>query len=128
MRVCFFGTYTLEEGYPVNRTILKALQAIGGEVEECHSSLWRQPRRRWSSRGWFLSPFFWLRTIGTYLRLILNYFRVGRYDLMVVGYLGHQDIFLAKLLNLIKGRPVVLIAFNSLYETVVQKRRLLSTR
>ncbi|MGH7273755.1 MAG: glycosyltransferase [Nitrospiria bacterium] len=128
MRVCFFGTYTLDDGYPVNRTILKGLRAVGVEVEECHARLWRQPRHRWSSRGWFLSPFFWVRTIGVYLKLILNYFKVGQYDLMVVGYLGHQDLFLAKLLNLINRRPVVLIAFNSLYETVVQDRGLFSAR
>jgi glycosyltransferase involved in cell wall biosynthesis len=128
MRICFFGTYTLEEGYPVNRVILQALRETGVEVVECHASVWDHPRERWSSRGWLLSPLFWIHTLRTYLKLIFKYYKVGRYDLMIVGYLGHQDIFLGKLLNLVKGRPVVLIAFNSLYETVIQDRRLFSAR
>jgi glycosyltransferase involved in cell wall biosynthesis len=128
MRICFFGTYTLEEGYPVNRVILQGLRSAGAQVMECHVSLWRQPQGRWSSRGWLLSPVFWANTILTYLKLIIKYFRVGSYDLMVVGYLGHQDLLLARLLNLFKARPVVLVAFNSLYETVVQDRKLFSPR
>ena len=127
MRICFFGTYTLEEGYPVNRVILQALRATGVEVIECHASLWQHPRDRWASWGWLSSPFFWMHALWTYLKLIFRYYKVGPYDLMIVGYLGHQDIFLAKLLNFIKGRPVILIAFNSLYETVVQDRRVFST-
>jgi glycosyltransferase involved in cell wall biosynthesis len=126
MRICFFGTYTLEEGYPVNRVVLQGLKAAGAEVVECHANLWPQPHKRWSSRTWFLSPSFWYNTIKTYIRLIFNYYRIGSYDLMVVGYLGHLDIFLARLLNLFKSKPLVLIAFNSLYETVVQDRKLFS--
>jgi len=126
MRICFFGTYTLEEGYPVNRVVLQGLKAAGAEVVECHARLWQQPHERWSSRTWFLSPSFWYNTIKTYIRLIFNYYRIGSYDLMVVGYLGHLDIFLARLLNLFKSKPLVLIAFNSLYETVVQDRKLFS--
>jgi glycosyltransferase involved in cell wall biosynthesis len=128
MRICFFGTYILGEGYPVNETILQAFRATGFEVVECHADLWRNPRGRWSSLNWFLSPLFWFHTLRIYLKLIFKYYKVGPYDLMIVGYLGHQDIFLAKLLNLVKGRPVVLIAFNSLYEKVVEDRRLFSTR
>ncbi len=126
MRICFFGTYTLEEGYPVNRIILQGLRSVGVEVVECHVRLWQRPQQRWSSRKWFLSPVFWLNAIGLYLKLTFKYFRLGSYDLMVVGYLGHQDIFLARFLNLFKTRPLVLIAFNSLYETVVQDRELFS--
>ncbi len=128
MRICFFGTYTLEEGYPVNRVILQGLRSVGAQVVECHARLWQQPHQRWSSRKWFLSPIFWVNTIWIYIKLIFMYFRMGSYDLMVVGYLGHQDIFLARLLNLFKAKPIVLIAFNSLYETVVQDRKLFSAR
>jgi glycosyltransferase involved in cell wall biosynthesis len=56
------------------------------------------------------------------------YFRAGSYDLMVVGYLGHHDIFLARCLNHFRAKPIVLVAFNSLYETVVLDRKLFSAR
>jgi glycosyltransferase involved in cell wall biosynthesis len=128
MRICFFGTYTLEEGYPVNKVILQGLRSVGAQVVECHARLWRQPQERWLSRAWFLSPLFWIHTLWIYIKLFFMYFRVGSYDLMVVGYLGHQDIFLARLLNLLKAKPIVFIAFNSLYETVVQDRNLFSPR
>ena len=135
MRICFFGTYTLDEGYPVNRTILKALESAGVEVFQCRGELWTRTRQRWSAGRWFFSPFFWAHSITVYIKLIFKYFRGGPYDLLVVGYLGHQDIFLARLLDfstrrlkLGRRRPVVLIAFNSLYETLVQDRRLFSSR
>jgi glycosyltransferase involved in cell wall biosynthesis len=128
MRICFFGTYTLDEGYPVNRMILRALHANGVEVVECHERLWQHARERWSASKWYFSISFWLHAFKTYLKLIIKYYRIGQFDLITVGYLGHHDIFLARLLNLWKRRPVVLVAFNSLYETVVLDRKLYSER
>ena len=125
MKVCYFGTYTLDEGYPVNRTILNALREAGCEVVECHATLWHRPQDRWKGGKWFWSPFFWARLFGAYLMLVFKYLTSGPHDLLMVGYLGHQDVFLASFLNLWRRRPVVFVAFNSLYETVVVDRRLL---
>jgi len=44
------------------------------------------------------------------------------YDVMIVGYTGHLDIFLARLLN--RRRPLVFDAFLSLREALVEDRRL----
>ena len=40
MRICFFGTYTVAEGYPVNRFLVNGLRESGVEVEECREELW----------------------------------------------------------------------------------------
>ena len=32
VRVCYFGTYTMEEGYPRNRVIIEGLRRNGVEV------------------------------------------------------------------------------------------------
>ena len=40
MRICFFGTYTIAEGYPVNRVLLKGLRQAGAVVEECRQEMW----------------------------------------------------------------------------------------
>lgn len=126
MRICFFGTYTLAEGYPVNRTILNALGAAGATVIQCRGNLWNQPRERWAGWGWLRSPLFWYHAVSEYIKLIIQYFKMPPSDIIVVGYLGHQDVFLLRLLNLFRKTPVVLVAFNSLYETLVKDRKLFS--
>ncbi len=122
MRVCFFGTYTMEEGYPVNRTVFQGLRAAGIEVVECRADLWKAPRQRWSGKGWFFSPLFWTRGLIQYIKLIFKFFRMGPYDVILVGYLGHQDVFLARMLRVFRRKPVAFVAFNSLYETLVEDR------
>jgi len=65
-----------------------------------------------------------LRYLGAWRRLAAGYFRAPDHDAVVVGYTGQVDIFLARLLNLLRGRPVVLDAFLSLHDTLVRDRRL----
>lgn len=120
MRICFFGTYTVAEGYPVNRVLIKGLRRAGAQVDECREELW----------GGFLHQFFsqrrwhtWLRlgwrALGCYLRLVRRYWRLPEHGCVIVGYAGYLDVLLASLLS---RRPVVLVAFISLYDTIVADR------
>lgn len=122
MRVCFFGTYTIAEGYPVNRVLLKGLERSGVEVLQCREELWEGflhttfSQRRWSTYlrlGW--------RLCRCYLRLLKRYRRLPEHHWVVVGYAGYLDILLARLLA---GRrhPLVLVSFISLYDTMVFDR------
>jgi len=122
MRICFFGTYTLAEGYPVNRVLLKGLQRIGVEVVECREGLWEGflhqtfSQRRWSTYwrlGW--------RLCRSYVRLMRRYRRMGDHQWVIVGYAGYLDVLLARLL-VRRQRPVALVAFISLYDTIVRDR------
>lgn len=122
MRVCFFGTYTVAEGYPVNRVLLNGLERSGVEVLQCREELWEGflhttfSQRRWSTYlrlGW--------RLCRCYLRLLKRYRRLPEHQWVIVGYAGYLDILLARLLA---GRrhPLVLVSFISLYDTMVFDR------
>ena len=39
--ICFFGTYVVSEGYPVNQVLLNGLRQAGGRVLECHIDFWQ---------------------------------------------------------------------------------------
>lgn len=124
MRICFFGTYTTSEGYPVNRVLLKGLQRLGIEIDECREELWEGflhetfSQRRWQTYG----RLGW-RLVGCYGRLIRRYRRLGKHQWVLVGYAGYLDILVARLLNWRRQRPLVLVAFISLYDTIVLDRR-----
>ncbi|HET6370967.1 MAG TPA: glycosyltransferase family 4 protein [Nitrospiria bacterium] len=122
MRVCYFGTY--ERDYPRNRVLIRGLVRAGIDVVECHVPLWEKDRNK---TGKFLSPFYLLRfafrLAFAYVRLLFRYFfSTGRYDLMIVGYLGHIDIFPAFLLTRLTRRPLIFNPLLSLYDTVVGDR------
>ena len=122
-RVCFFGTY--ERDYPRNRTLIEGLKRAGWQVLECHVPLWEKERDK---TGRYLGPFsLVLRAVElklACLRLLLKYvFTVGRYEVMLVGYIGHFDMPLAWLLTRFPRRPLVFSPLISLYDTLVDDRR-----
>jgi glycosyltransferase involved in cell wall biosynthesis len=114
VRVCYFGTY--REEYPRNRILIEGLRRNGVDVVECHEPLWRgiEDRVRVASGGW-RHPSFVLRLLRAYWRLLRSYLATGGYDVMVVGYPGQLDVFLARLLTRLRRRPLVLDVFMSLY-------------
>ena len=122
-RVCFFGTY--ERDYPRNRTLAEGLKRAGWQVLECHVPLWEKERDK---TGRYLGPIsLVLRAVElklACLKLLLKYvFTVGRYDVMLVGYIGHFDMPLAWLLTRFPRRPLVFSPLISLYDTLVNDRR-----
>ncbi len=122
-RICFFGTY--ERDYPRNRTLVEGLKRAGWQVLECHVPLWEKERDK---TGRYLGPIsLVLRAVElklACLRLLLKYvFTVGRYEVMLVGYIGHFDMPLAWLLTRFPRRPLVFSPLISLYDTLVDDRR-----
>ena len=123
MRVCTFGTYDTEQSR--NTIIIQGLRANGVEVVECHVPLWRDTEEKlWALQGGWRSPRLLGRIARSYLQLLRRYARVGDYDVMVVGYAGHFDLFLARSLSFFSGKPLVFDVFVSLTETAVEDRGL----
>jgi glycosyltransferase involved in cell wall biosynthesis len=123
LRVCYFGTYDTEQSR--NSIIIQGLRANGVEVVECHAPLWRDTEEKlWALRGGWRSPRLLWRTARSYLQLLRRYATVGDYDVMVVGYAGHFDLFLARLLSFLSDKPLVFDVFVSLTETAVEDRGL----
>ena len=106
MRVCYFGTYRAQ--YARNRINKERLRFLGIDVIECHSQLWTgdQDRHNILMGGWRHISF-WKRIIKTYIKLIRQYIAIKNFDIMIVGYPGHFDIFLARVLTWIRGKPLV---------------------
>jgi glycosyltransferase involved in cell wall biosynthesis len=114
LRVCYFGAY--RAGYSRNQIMIEGLRRSGVEVAECHERLWRgiEDRVQTASGGW-LKPAFVARLLRTYGRLLIAYRGVGDYDVMVLGYPGQLDVFLARVLTWLRCKPLVLDVFMSLY-------------
>lgn len=124
LRVCYFGTY--RAGYTRNQIILKGLQAQPDvAVQVCHTQLWRgiEDRVAQASGGWF-RPAFWRRVAAAYRELSRKHAALSDYDVMLIGYPGQLDAYLAR--RLAGGRPVALDILMSLY--LVAEERGLTTR
>ena len=106
LRVCYFGTY--RANYSRNQVMMESLRRSGIEVVECHEALWHGIEdRAQATRGGWLKPAFWWRVLRAYGRLLHRYVGVGSYDIMIVGYPGHFDVFLARLLTWLRRKPLV---------------------
>lgn len=125
LRVCYFGTYSMEEGYPRNRVIIEGLRRNGVDVVECHEDFWKSTEEKLKGvqAGQGEIKTLW-RLMRTYARLVSKFRKVGNYDVLIVGYAGHIDIFLAKFLNLLRRKPVLFDAFLSVYDTAVMDRKI----
>jgi glycosyltransferase involved in cell wall biosynthesis len=128
--VCYFGTYSAGEGYPVNRILIDGLRRAGATVWECRAEVTSDEGaavvERWKSAHGQLA---WLRlaarSTAAWCRLAARWMSGPPTDVVIVGYPGHLDVFLAKALT---RRPVVLNALLSLHDTVVNDRGLIPAR
>jgi glycosyltransferase involved in cell wall biosynthesis len=127
MRVCYFGTYDAD--YVRNRVLIAGLRAQGVDVMVCHSQLWADTaaKVRAAAQG-ILNPNLWWACLRAYAHLVRQYSHMGGYDVLVVGYAGHVDIFLARFLTWLARRPLVFDVFLSLHETVIIDRGLAARR
>ena len=114
LRVCWFGTW--REEYSRNRIMIEGLRRNGVEVIECHVSLWGgiEDRVRLAKGGW-TGPAFLLRAAWACLRLFVRSFSTGPWDVLMLGYPGQFDAYLARLIAWLRRKPLVLDAFMSPY-------------
>jgi len=120
LRVCLFGTYD-RVAHPRIAILEAALRAAGAEVSEVHAPAWQggtEAKLRAAANP--LRPQTLLRLAGAWVRLARRFRRLGPQDVVLVGYLGHLDVHLARLLA--GRRRVVLDMFMSVYDTVVLDR------
>jgi len=127
-RICFFGTY--EREYIRNWTLREGLRRSGWDIQECHVPIWEKTINK---TGRYLGPLSLIfRTIElmlAYILLIVKYFFcLRKYDVMIVGYIGHLDMPLAWLLTRFPRRPLVFSPLISLYDTLVHDRASFSDR
>lgn len=127
MRICFFGTY--ERDYPRNQILLKAIRAAGAEIVECHYPLWDQKTHkvRWIRNGW-LCGLLAAQMMIAHIVLWFRYFSMPKHDFVMIGYPGHLDVIMFKLLHPFCKKPIVFDAFISLQDAAVNDRKLVRSR
>ena len=126
MRVLWFGSYSVGPGYPRSTVLMESLRSVGVEVTECHAPLFEGAHDKVAAASTAAGALrFGLRAAGAWARLARGFFRAGPRDVVMVGYTGHLDLFLARALSIVWRRPVVLDAFLSPYDTVGGDRGLL---
>ena len=124
--VTFWGTYDTDK--PRVRILRDGLAECGVEVREIHAPVWEGVRDKSQVRG--LGA--WLRIAWRLARaypvLLVRLFRARERGVVVVPYMGQLDVVVlwpwARMLRL----PVALDVFISLYDTVVDDRKMLSPR
>lgn len=106
MRVRFFGTYDAD-AHPRVRVLAEGLRDHGMTIDECNVPLGLSTAARVSMlrRPWLL-PRLAVRLGACWLRLVVRSRRLPRPDVVVVGYLGHFDVRLARRLH--PRTPIVL--------------------
>lgn len=126
MRLVLWGTYDL--GKPRNRILIEGLKENGVAAVECHADIWSGVEDK-TGLG---SAAQRLRRLGRWLaaypRLIVDYLRAPAHDAVFVGYLGHLDVLVLWPFARLRGVPIVWDAFISLYDTVVDDRKLVGPR
>jgi glycosyltransferase involved in cell wall biosynthesis len=120
LTACYFGTYRSE--YSRNQIMIEGLRRAGVTVIECHEDLWHgiDDRVAVASGGW-ISPCFWWRLLRAYCSLIIRYFKTDAHDLVIAGYPGQLDIFVARILCRLKRRPLVWDIFMSVYLIALER-------
>ncbi|NLW32939.1 MAG: glycosyltransferase family 4 protein [Fibrobacter sp.] len=123
--VCYFGTY--RDYYCRNKINIRLLKKAGVKVYTCHIPF--MAKKHGTEK-----PFRILGIIQNFIKLLFIYvilsikylFFTPAHELVFVGYIGHQDVFLAKILTFLTGRRLVFDLFVSLYDTLVLDRGLVS--
>jgi glycosyltransferase involved in cell wall biosynthesis len=123
MRVVFWGTY--DTGKPRVRILIRGLKENGVEVVECHKDVWSGIEDKSQIKGPFRKSMLLLKWLLAYPVLIWRYLRLPKHDAVVVGYLGQLDVLILWPFARLRGVPIVLDAFLSLYNTVVEDRAML---
>lgn len=126
VKVVLWGTY--DTGKPRVRILRDGLRENGVEVIECHANVWQGVEDKSQLVGVRRKCQLVWRWLSSYPGLLWRYLRLPAHDLVLVSYPGMLDVLLIRLLALFRGVPVAWDVFISVYDTVVEDRRLLSAR
>lgn len=118
LSVCYFGTY--ETDYPGNRVLIEGLRQNGVQVYECHVPLWEKTRNKTAA---YFRPasvlILGLRYLVCCALLLFKLRQVPSFDVIIVGFNGHLDVICAKLVAVLRARPLVANPMLSMYDTLV---------
>lgn len=124
-RVLAWGTW--DDTKPRVRLMLEALRRGGLPVDEVHADVWSGVVDKSQLRGARALLGTAAKWAASYARLLDGLVRKGAAaDIVFVGYLGQLDVLMAWPIAKLRGEPIVWDAFISLYDTVVDDRKMVS--
>lgn len=126
MRVIFWGTY--DTGKPRVRILLQGLRENGVEVIECHKEVWGGIEDKSQLKGFIRKLRLVLGWLLAYPGLIFRYLRLPKHDAVIIGYLGNLDVLILWPFARLRRVPIVWDAFLSLYNTVIEDRRMIARK
>ncbi|MDA3913413.1 glycosyltransferase [Oleiagrimonas sp.] len=118
-----WGTY--DTGKPRIRLLHAGLEAAGVKLHHCHVNPWYGIEDKSQIRGLWKKIRILTRWLLAYPRLVWNFLRARKPDVVLVGFPGLLDIIVVAPLARMRGVPLVWDMFMSLYDTVVEDRRIL---
>lgn len=124
MRIVMWGTYDL--GKPRVRILERGLSENGIDLLTCHHDVWGGVEDKSQIKGISRKLLFLIKWLLSYPSLVFRYLRLPKHDAVLVGYMGHLDVLILWPFARMRGVPIIWDAFLSLYNTVVEDRRLIS--
>lgn len=125
-RVIYWGTYDLSK--PRNPIMINSLEQAGCIVVPCHEDIWSVNNDKSQIKGMGVWLSIACRYLLAYPKLVVRFLRLEKSDFIMVGYLGHLDIFVLWPFARLRGIPIVWDAFISLHNTVVEDRKMFGKR
>lgn len=123
MRILCWGTY--DTGKPRTRILIEGLKLSGAEVKECHANVWRDVSDKSQIHGFGQRLRITLRWLFSYPGLAWRLARAPRPDVVLIGFPGILDMLVAAPIARWRGIPLAWDMFMSLYDTIVEDRKLL---
>lgn len=126
MKIVLWGTY--DTGKPRVRLLREGILKSGVELIECHANIWDGIDDKSQIKGAFSWLSVLLRLLSCYPRLIWRYLSLPPHDLVLVSYPGLLDVLLIRCFAWLRRTPVAWDVFISVYDTVIDDRRLFGVR
>lgn len=122
MSLVFWGTY--DKGKPRVRILIRGLLENDVTITECHSDVWSDIEDKSQVSGLvarITRIAYWL---SRYPLLIWRFIRMPRPEAVIVPYMGQLDVLMLWPFAKFRKVPIIWDAFLSLYNTVVEDRKL----
>jgi len=123
INILFWGTYDV--GKPRLRILMRGLKENQAKITECHYDVWSAVEDKSQIKGVKAKLFYLVKLLINYPFLVSKFLVSKKPDVIFIGYLGHFDILILYPFAKLKGVPIVWDAFLSLYNTVVEDRKLI---
>lgn len=126
MRIVLWGTYDTSK--PRVRILSEGIRRGGHELVECHAEVWRGIADKSQLQGPLRKLLVLVTWLASYPKLWWRYWRLPSHDLVLISYPGLLDVLCITALARLRGVPVVWDVFISLYDTIVEDRRLMGAK